>query len=55
MCYNFVRGAHGVMVIIIRNEYGDSSLNLDEAVCISHNSYTIGKGMHPTILTLSMG
>ena len=28
---------------------------LDEAVCISNRTNTHGKGMHPTLLTLTMG
>ena len=28
---------------------------LDEVVWISHNSNTLGKSMHPTILPLAMG
>ena len=28
---------------------------LDEAVCISHSTNTLGKGVHPTILSPDMG
>ena len=28
---------------------------LDEAVCISHNSNTLGKGMHPNIFPPAIG
>ena len=27
----------------------------DEAVCISHSAYTLGKGINPTILPPAMG
>ena len=43
----------GVMVIIIIGN-GQNNQIQDEAVCISHNTITIGKGMHPTILPPAM-
>ena len=39
------------MVIVVENGRGYLSSFLGEAVCISHNANTIGKGMNPTILT----
>ena len=44
---------HGVMDIVIRNGHGDWSSNpgLD---CNSHSTYTLGKGINPTILPPAM-
>ena len=43
------------MVIVIGNEHGDLSSNLDKAVCILHCAYTFGKEMNPTILPFAIG
>ena len=42
------------MVIVVGNGHADTSSNLDEADCISHNANTLGKGMNPIILTPAM-
>ena len=47
-------GARGVMVIVVGNGHGDTSL-LDETDCISHSTNTLGKGMNPVILPPAMG
>ena len=46
------KGVCGVMVIVVGNEYGDSSSN---PVCISDSTYTLGKGMNPNVLVPAMG
>ena len=48
-------GARGVIVIVVGNEHGDTSSNLDETDCISHSTNTLGKGMNPIILPPAMG
>ena len=48
-------GAHGVIVIVVRNGHGDTSSILDEIDCISHSTNTLGKGMNPIILLPYMG
>ena len=42
------------MVIIVANEHGDSSSNLDEADYISHSTNTLGKDMNPIDLSPAM-
>ena len=41
------------MLTVIGNRHGVQ--NLDEAVCISHSTNTLGKGMNPTIFPSAMG
>ncbi len=41
------------MVIDVENGHNDMSSNPDEADCISHSTYTFGKGMNPIILSSS--
>ena len=48
-------GARGVIVIVLGNEHGDKSSNLDETDCISHCTNILGKGMNPIILPPAMG
>ena len=53
--YRIITGARRVTVIILRNVLGDPSSNpelkfLNEAVCISQSTNTVGKGMNQTIL-----
>ena len=48
-------GAHGVMVIVGGNEYGNTSSILGETDCISHSTNTFGKDMNPIILFPVMG
>ena len=43
------------MVIVVGNGHGDTSSNLNEAVCISHCAHTFGKDMNPSILPPGMG
>ena len=43
------------MVIVVGNGHGDTSSNLDETVCISHRTNTLGKGMNRIILPPAMG
>ena len=43
------------MVIVVRNEHGDTISNLDETDCISQTTNTFGKGMNPIILPPAMG
>ena len=49
------RGARGVMVIVIGNGHATRVQILDETDCISHSTYTLGKGMNPIILPPAMG
>ena len=48
-----VGGARGVMIIVAGNGHGDTIL--DETVCISHSTNTLGKGMNPIVLPPAMG
>ena len=48
------RGIHGVMAIIGIGHSNQNS-NLDEAVCTSHRTNTLGKSMNPTILPPTIG
>ena len=41
--------ARSVMVTVLRNGHSDTSSNLDKAVCISHSTNTLRKGMNPII------
>ena len=43
------------MVIIVENGHGNLVQTLENAVCISHSTNTLGKGMYPTILPPAMG
>ena len=43
------------MVTVVGNGRGDTSSNLDETDCISHNTNILGKGMNPIILPPAMG
>ena len=43
------------MFIVMGNEHGDTSSNLDEIDCISHSTNTLGKGMNPIIPPPAMG
>ena len=42
------------MIITEGNGYCDLSSNLDEVVCISHNTNILGKSMNPTIIVQAM-
>ena len=47
-------GAHGVIVIIIGNRLSHQSSNLKKAVCISHCTNTLRKGINPSSLHSAM-
>ena len=47
-----IRGACGVMVIVVGNGHGDSSSNPG---LIPHRTNTLGKGMNPIVLPPAMG
>ena len=49
-----LRDALSVMIIIVGNDTVTRVQILDEAVCISHSSYTLKKGMHLLILPTFM-
>ena len=54
--YTYTRGdARDVIDIVIGNGHSNKSSILDKAVCISHSTNTLGKGMNPTILRPAMG
>ena len=46
--------ALSIIVILIENELGYSSSNLNEAVCISHCTNILGKSMNPNILSATI-
>ena len=46
---------HGVMVSILGNRPDNPSLNLDEAIHISHSANTFEKGMNQNIFPSVMG
>ena len=48
-------GTYGVMVIVVGNGHVTRVQILDEAVDISHNANTVGKGMCTTTLPPAMG
>ena len=54
MAINNVADARGVIAIVIRNGYDDTSSNPGRD-CISHSTNTLGKGMNPIILPPAMG
>ena len=43
-------GVHGIMVFVIAS----GVQILDEADCIAHSTYTLGKGMNPIIFPPAM-
>ena len=53
--YIYKGGARGVMVIVVGNGHGDTSLNPGRDCCVSHSTNTLGKGMNPIILPPAMG
>ena len=55
MSDNLSRDTHGVTVIVVGNKIGDTSSNLDEAVCDSLRANALGKGMNPTVLPSGTG
>ena len=56
LCITFfdIRGARGVMVIVVRNRHGDSSSNSEQGCLHLHRTNTIWKNTYPTILLLAM-
>ena len=40
------------MIIVVENEHSDLGSNLDESVCVSHSTNSLGKEMILTILPL---
>ena len=49
-CTHLKRGTYGVMGIVIGNGHTEIRVQiLHEAVCFSHSTNTLGKGMHLTI------
>ena len=53
--YSKVGGVRGVMVIVVGMDTATRVQILDQANCISHNAYTLRKGMNPIILPPAMG
>ena len=52
--YVYKGGTYGAIVIVVGDGHGDLSSNSRKAVCISHGTYTNGKGLNPNILLLAM-
>ena len=52
---NIYHGACTLIVTIIGNGNSKPTSNLDEAVCILHNTDILGKGMNLSILPPAMG
>ena len=48
-------GTCDAIVIVIENGHGNSSSNPKVAVCISHSTNTLGKGMNLSILLPAIG
>ena len=54
--YEYIyRYIHICIFIVIGNVLSDLSLNLDEAVCISHIANTLGNDLYPITLSPAMG